>query len=70
MCSDCKPALDYIESNINPSNIDKKAIKANDKILKKEFKSLPEEKQLDLKTLHYYECFELNELINMYETCN
>ena len=70
MFSDCKKGLEYLESDINPDNIDKKAIKAHEKMLKKEFKSLPEEKQKDLKTIHYYECFELNELINMYETCN
>lgn len=70
MYKDCPSALEYIDKNIDEDNIDKKAMKAHDKLLKSEFKKLPEEKQYDLKILHYYECYEMDELINVYEKCN
>lgn len=70
MYKDCPTALEYIDKNIDQANIDKKAMKAHDKVLKSEFKTLPTEQQNDLKILHYYECFEMDELINVYEKCN
>jgi hypothetical protein len=70
MYKDCPSALEYIDKNIDQANIDKKAMKAHDKVLKNEFKLLPEEKKYDLRTLHYYECYEMDELITIYEKCN
>lgn len=70
MYKDCSTALEYIDKNIDQANIDKKAMKAHDKVLKNEFKALPDEKKYDLKILHYYECYEMDELINVYEKCN
>jgi hypothetical protein len=70
MYKDCPSALEYINKNIDEDNIDKKAMKAHDKLLKAEFKELTDDKKNDLKIIHYYQCFEMDELINVYQKCN
>jgi hypothetical protein len=68
--ADCPSALLVLEKEINPSNIDKKAAKLEDKRLSKEFKALSEDQRKDFKTLHFYECNSLDLLIDKYEKCN
>lgn len=68
--ADCPSAMEDLEKEINPSNIDKKAAKLEDKRLSKEFKTLSEDQKKDFKTLHFYECNSLDLLIDKYEKCN
>ena len=48
MYKDCPSALEYIKKNIDEDNIDKKAMKAHNKLLKAEYKELSDDKKNEI----------------------
>ena len=46
-----------------------KDFEAKEKLLRKEFRKLPKDKQLDLLTIHYYEFNFIDNLISDYQNC-
>lgn len=67
--NDCPEMISNIDVLMEKYKNRDKDFEAKEKLLRKEFRKLPKDKQLDLLTIHYYEFNFIDNLISDYQNC-